>query len=195
MYTGIVEATGSVRTVERVASGCTVEIATETAALTPEDSIGVSGVCLTAEEVGDGWFRAFLSEETVDRTYLADLRAGDSVNIEYPLGAEDRFDGHVVKGTVDTVTEIVEIEQLGEDWSFRFEIPSGYEPYLVTKGAVALDGISLTVADVRAETFDVAVVPTTYELTTLSEKSVGDPVHFEADILAKYVERQRTVTI
>lgn len=98
-----------------------------------------------------------------------------------------------MKGTVDTIIEIVEIEQLGEDWTFRFELPSGYEAYLVTKGAVALDGISLTVADVARETFDVAVVPTTYEHTTLSGKSVGDPVHFEADILAKYVAGQHRV--
>lgn len=191
MYTGIIERTGTVRDSELLQSGHRLEIATETTRLTPEDSIAIDGVCLTAEQVGDGWFRAFLSEETVERTYLDSLDVSDSVNVERPLPADGRFDGHVVKGTVDTVTDIVDITDLGEDRLFEFAIPSGHEQYLVEKGAVALDGIGLTVADLNPETFTVAVVPKTYEVTTLSSKEPGDPVHFEADILAKYVERQR----
>jgi riboflavin synthase len=193
MYTGVIEEPGTLNAVDRLESGCRVEIATETTDLQPEDSIAVNGVCLTASAVGDGWFRAVLSAETVDRTYLAGCKAGGAVNIERPLGTTGRFDGHVVKGTVDTVTQVTDITDLGEDWLFEFDVPAGYEQYLVEKGAVALDGIGLTVADLSADTFTVAVVPTTYDVTTLSAKEPGDPVHFEADILAKYVERQRAV--
>ncbi|MFC7059302.1 riboflavin synthase [Halovenus salina] len=191
MYTGIVETTGQIRDVTQFESGCRLRIAADTAGLDPDDSISISGVCLTAESVGDGWFEAFLSAETVERTYLDELEPDEDVNVETPMPAEGRFDGHVVKGTVDTVTEITDIETLGEDWRFEFSVPDGHEQYLVEKGPVALDGMSLTVADLGEETFSVAVVPTTYEVTTLSEKQIGDPVHFEADILAKYAERQR----
>jgi len=193
MYTGVIERTGTVGVVEPLESCCRVEIASETGDLRPEDSIAVNGVCLTASAVGDDWFQAVLSAETVERTYLADLQPGDAVNVERPLGTAGRFDGHLVKGTVDTVTAVTDITDLGEDWLFEFAVPAGYEQYLVEKGAVALDGIGLTVADLSADTFTVAVVPTTYEVTTLSTKELGDPVHFEADILAKYVERQRAV--
>ncbi len=195
MYTGIVETTGQIAERRQFESGCRLRIRVETPGLSPDDSIGISGVCLTAESVGDGWFDAFLSEETVSRTYLADLSPGDRVNVERPLPSDGRFDGHVVKGTVDTVVQISDIESLGDDWRFTFTVPEGYEQYLVEKGAVALDGTSLTVADLTEETFSVAVVPQTYDITTLSEKDVGDPVHFEADILAKYVERQQQLVV
>jgi riboflavin synthase len=192
MYTGVVQEVGEIRAVERLSSGYRVDINTDTTSLSFGDSIGINGVCLTAEAVGDGRIDAVLSSETVERTYLGDLHSGDSVNIERPVSPDGQLDGHVVKGTVDTMTEIDDIEDLGEDWQFTFALPDGYEQYLAEKGAVALDGVSLTVTDITNETFSVAVVPATYYGTTLSEKSVGDSVHFEADILAKYVERQRT---
>lgn len=190
MYTGIIETTGEIRTIDRFDSGCRLEIAVDTARINSDDSVGINGVCLTAESVTEEGFEAFLSEETVTRTYLSELNSGEIVNIEHPIAADGRFDGHVVKGTVDTVTEIVDIESLGSDWKFTFRLPAGHEQYIVEKGAVALDGISLTVSELADNTFSVAVVPTTYELTTLSKKSIGGPVHFEADIIAKYVERQ-----
>ncbi len=193
MYTGVVETTGVLRSIDRTDGGCRLRVATDTADLDAEDSVGIDGVCLTAERVGDGWFEAFCSRETVTRTYLADRSAGDEVNVERPVALDDALDGHVVRGTVDTVTRVAAIEPDGDGWRYEFRLPDGYEQYLVEKGAVAIDGISLTIADVGRETFAVAVVPTTREVTTLSEKSVGDPVHFEADLLAKYVERQRTV--
>lgn len=195
MYTGVVETTGQIESNTQVGDGCRLRIETDTAGLGPDDSISISGVCLTAEAVGDGWFEAFLSAETVNRTYLAALSAGDRVNVERPLGTSGQFDGHVVKGTVDTVVEVVDIDSVGEGWQFTVTVPDGYEQYLVEKGAVALDGASLTVAELTAETFSVAVVPQTYEITTLSAKQVGDPVHFEADILAKYVERQQALAV
>ena len=181
-------------------------------------SIAVSGVCLTVESFGAGdgreetgeaaddtpatdggavvtesaetgsWFEVFLAAETVAKTYLDDLRVGDLVNVERALPADGRFDGHLVQGHVDGTATIRSIEQVGEDWRFGFDLPERFDDYVVPKGSIALDGISLTVAERDENGFEVAIVPTTYEVTTLSEKSVGDPVHLEVDVVAKYVE-------
>jgi riboflavin synthase len=194
MFTGIVEGTGTVRSRTETADGLRLRIGVEGFDdLHHGQSISVSGVCLTVEEYdtdadGGGWFEVFLASETVAKTYLGDVDKGDSVNVERALPADRRFDGHVVQGHVDTVAEVTGIERVGEDWRFAFAIPEGHADYLVDKGSVTLDGISLTVAEKREEEFDVAIIPTTYDLTTLSEKSVGDPVHLEVDVIAKYVE-------
>jgi riboflavin synthase len=137
---------------------------------------------------GASEFEVFLAAETVDRSYLGDLVAGDRVNVERALPADGRFDGHLVQGHVDTTVAVTGIERVGDDWWFEFRLPAGVERYVVEKGSVALDGISLTVADRGDDEFGVAIVPTTYRVTTLSEKTVGDPVHLEVDVVAKYVE-------
>jgi riboflavin synthase len=204
MFTGIVEGTGTVRARTETPDGLRLRIGVDGIGgfddLAHGQSISVSGVCLTVEEFGtdgaatpdgDGtnaWFEVFLAAETVAKTYLGDLRAGDAVNLERAMPADGRFDGHVVQGHVDTVAEVREVERIGEDWQFTFSIPEGHGRYLVDKGSVTLDGISLTIAEKRDGVFDVAIIPTTYELTTLSEKSAGDPVHLEVDVIAKYVE-------
>jgi len=194
MFTGIVEDTGTVRDRTETEDGLRLRIAVDGFDdLHHGQSISVSGVCLTVEEYdtdadGGGWFEVFLASETVAKTYLGDVDKGDSVNVERAMPADRRFDGHVVQGHVDTVAEVTGIERVGEDWRFAFAIPEGHADYLVDKGSVTLDGISLTVAEKREEEFDVAIIPTTYDLTTLSEKSVGDPVHLEVDVIAKYVE-------
>ena len=200
MFTGIVETAGEVVAVEDDTGGCRLRIqAAGLDDLHYGQSISVSGVCLTvegfesAESTGtdeDRWFEVFLASETVDKTYLGELSVGDAVNIERAMAADGRFDGHVVQGHVDTVTTVSGIEQVGDDWRFTFELPAGYGQYIVDKGSICLDGISLTVAalDREAGQFDVAIIPTTYDLTTLREKSVGDPVHVEVDVIAKYVE-------
>ncbi|RLM67445.1 riboflavin synthase [Halorubrum sp. Atlit-8R] len=206
MFTGIVEGTGAVRERTETDDGLRLRIGVDGFDdLHHGQSISVSGVCLTVEEYGTGgaaeasdggeatgdepdWFEVFLASETVAKTYLGDVREGDAVNVERAMPADGRFDGHVVQGHVDTVAEVRGIERVGEDWRFTFAIPSGQDRYLVDKGSVTLDGISLTVAEKRGDEFDVAIIPTTYDLTTLSEKSVGDPVHLEVDVIAKYVE-------
>jgi len=197
MFTGIVETAGEVMAVEDDTGGRRLRIrAAGLDDLHHGQSISVSGVCLTVETYAndatdaDSWFEVFLAGETVDKTYLGELSVGDSVNIERAMAADSRFDGHVVQGHVDTVTTITAIEEVGDDWRFTFDLPAGYGQYIVDKGSICLDGISLTVAalDREAGTFDVAIIPTTYELTTLQEKSVGDPVHIEVDVIAKYVE-------
>ncbi|EMA65228.1 riboflavin synthase subunit alpha [Halorubrum aidingense JCM 13560] len=198
MFTGIVEDTGTVRSRTETEDGLRLRIGVDGFDdLHHGQSISVSGVCLTVEKHGrsegstagdSDWFEVFLASETVAKTYLGEVREGDVVNVERAMPADGRFDGHVVQGHVDTVAEVTAIEQVGEDWRFTFAIPEGHGRYLVDKGSVTLDGISLTVAEKRGEEFDVAIIPTTYELTTLSEKSVGDPVHLEVDVIAKYVE-------
>jgi riboflavin synthase len=189
MFTGIVEETGTVRAVEETRDGRRLRLETTFAGLERGQSVSVSGVCLTVEEHGDGWFEVFLATETVERTYLGELAVGDRVNLERALPAEGRLDGHIVQGHVDGTGEVLGVEQVGEDWYFEFSLPDEQARYVVEKGSIAVDGISLTVADRRAEAFTVAIVPETYEVTTLSEKSVGDPVHLEVDVVAKYVER------
>ncbi|AFK18113.1 riboflavin synthase subunit alpha [Haloferax mediterranei ATCC 33500] len=151
-------------------------------------SIAVSGVCLTVEEFGDDWFEVFLATETVEKTYLGEVSEGDRVNLERALAADDRFDGHIVQGHVDGTTTVTNVERVGDDWFFEFDLPESLSNYVVQKGSVCLDGISLTVADRREDSFTVAIIPTTYDLTTLSEKDVGDPIHVEVDVIAKYVE-------
>jgi riboflavin synthase len=197
MFTGIVEDTGTVRDRTETEDGLRLRITVDGFDdLHHGQSISVSGVCLTVEAYdtgtenadGDDWFEVFLASETVAKTYLGEVDEGDAVNVERAMPANGRFDGHVVQGHVDTVAEVTAIERVGEDWRFAFSIPEGHGDYLVDKGSVTLDGISLTVAEKRADEFDVAIIPTTYELTTLSEKSVGDPVHLEVDVIAKYVE-------
>ena len=199
MFTGIVEDTGIVRERTETEDGLRLQIGVDGFDdLHHGQSISVSGVCLTVEAYGTeagganddngGWFEVFLASETVAKTYLGDLREGDTVNVERAMPADGRFDGHVVQGHVDTVAEVTAIERVGEDWRFTVSIPEGQSDYLVDKGSVTLDGISLTVAKKHTDTFDIAIIPTTYEITTLSEKSVGDSVHLEVDVIAKYVE-------
>jgi riboflavin synthase len=188
MFTGIVEETGEVLAVADDEAGRRLRVGTTFDGLTEGQSISVSGVCLTVEDHGDGWFSLFLAAETVDRTYLGTVEAGDAVNLERAVPADGRMDGHFVQGHVDATSRVRDVERVGEDWRYTFAVPEGQAGYVVEKGSVAVDGISLTVADCDAESFDVAVIPETYDLTTLSEKSVGDPVHVEVDVVAKYVE-------
>jgi riboflavin synthase len=188
MFTGIVEATGEIIDVTDTEDGRRLRIQAAFDGLTQGQSVSVSGACLTVESFGENWFEVFLATETLDRTYLGSLAPGDSVNLERALPADGRFDGHVVQGHVDSTAELLDRERLGEDWAFRFSLPPELADYVVEKGSVAVDGISLTVATLSADAFSVAIVPETYDLTTLSEKSVGDPVHLEVDVVAKYVE-------
>lgn len=198
MFTGIVETTGEVVGVRQTEGGRRLRVrASGLDDLRHGQSISVSGVCLTVEAFGeadggtdDRWFEVFLAAETVEKTYLGEVGEGDRVNVERALRADQRFDGHIVQGHVDTTAEVTAIDQIGDDWRFEFALSERFERYVVDKGSVALDGISLTVAEVDREagTFAVAIIPTTYELTTLSEKEAGDPVHVEVDVVAKYVE-------
>ncbi|MFB6207387.1 MAG: riboflavin synthase [Haloglomus sp.] len=199
MFTGIVAETGEILAREVTDDGLRLRVAASFAAdLDHGESIAVSGACLTVEAHDDASFELFCSEETIERTYLGSLEVGDVVNLERALPADGRFDGHFVQGHVDGTARVTGIEQVGEDWTFSFSLPRSLAKYVVEKGSIAVDGISLTVARLEqpgtgyeggAEgEFDVAIIPATYDLTNLSEKAVGDPVHLEVDVVAKYVE-------
>lgn len=192
MFTGIVEATGEVQAVIDDEGGRRMRIGAPFEGLDHGQSISVSGVCLTVEKTSDGeWFEVFLAQETLAKTFFGDIDGGDQVNLERAMPADGRFDGHVVQGHADGVATVKAVERVGDDWQFTFALPDDLRRYVVPKGSVALDGISLTVAalDDDAGTVSVAIIPTTYDLTTLSAKAAGDPVHVEVDVVAKYVER------
>lgn len=192
MFTGLVEEIGTVRSVTPVGDGARVVIE---AALVLDDvqrgaSIAVNGCCLTVVEFDDTSWAADAVPETLDRTNLGSLRPGDAVNLERPLAAAGRYGGHVVQGHVDATAAVAAIDEL-DDGSFRytFEVPPGIADYVVEKGSIAVDGISLTVARVDSSTFSIAIIPHTHEVTTIGRRTVGDRVNLEADVLAKYVER------
>ncbi|MFC7155700.1 riboflavin synthase [Halomarina halobia] len=192
MFTGIVEETGEVVGVESDEGGRRIRVASGFAAeLDHGESISVSGACLTVEDHDADSFGLFLSRETLDRTYLGGLEEGDHVNLERAMPADGRFDGHLVQGHVDGTGEVTRIERVGDDWTFGFSVPASLARYVVEKGSITVDGISLTVAELDREAgeFAVAIIPATYDLTNLSAKEVGDPVHLEVDVIAKYVER------
>jgi riboflavin synthase len=197
MFTGIVEELGTVRAVVPNAGGARIEIVAKAVL---DDavlgaSIAVNGCCLTVVELLDDGWAADAVTETLDRTSLGALAPGDPVNLERPVRLTDRLGGHLVQGHVDGVGTMRERVPLA-DGSTRmtFGTPGGVLRYVVEKGSITVDGISLTVAglDDHASTFDVAVIPHTLAVTTLGAKHPGDPVNLEADVLAKYVERLLT---
>lgn len=189
MFTGIVESTGRVVSREETDGGLRLRVAAPFAAeLEHGQSISVSGACLTVEAHDDESFSLFCSQETVEKTYLGTLAEGDIVNLERAMPADGRFDGHVVQGHVDGTARVTAVERVGEDWQFAFSLPGHLQRYVVPKGSITVDGISLTVADLAEDEFSVAIIPATYDITSLSEKEIDDPVHLEVDVVAKYVE-------
>ena len=192
MFTGLVEEVGTVRSVTPVGEGARVVIA---ASLVLDDaelgaSIAVNGCCLTVVELDDQVWAADAVPETLDRTNIGALVEGDRVNLERPLAANGRYGGHVVQGHVDATATVASVTEL-DDGSHRytFDLPLSLANYVVEKGSIAVDGISLTVAAVDSTSFSIAVIPHTHEVTTLGGRTVGDTVNIEADVLAKYVER------
>lgn len=192
MFTGIVEELGTVRSVMPNAGGARIEIDARTV-LTDAvlgASIAVNGCCLTVVEFTESWWAADAVTETLDRTSLGSLATGSPVNLERPVRLEDRLGGHIVQGHVDGVGTLRARDAL-PDGSTRmcFTAPAGLLRYIVEKGSITVDGISLTVAALHADGFDIAVIPHTLAVTTLGPKAPGDPVNLEVDVLAKYVER------
>lgn len=192
MFTGIVEELASVRSVEAQPDSARMVIDSPTIAvdLAIGGSVAVNGCCLTAVETGEGWFAVDAVAETLRRTSLGLLKPGDAVNLERPMAATGRLDGHLVQGHVDA-TGVVSRKAPRSDGSFELDVtaPASVTRYLVEKGSVAVDGVSLTVAALIGDGFRVAVIPHTARVTTLGTKTEGDPVNLEVDVIAKYVER------
>jgi riboflavin synthase len=186
VFTGLVAGKGVVRGL----SGGRLEVETVLAAeLAPGDSIAVNGVCLTAVERSNGSFAADVMPETLRRTSLEPLAEGDEVNLELPLRAGDRLGGHVMQGHVDGTGTVESVREEGSSRVVRIAAPAELLRYVVEKGSIAVDGVALTIAALDDESFEVALVPHTLEVTTLGEKRPGDAVNLEVDVLAKYVER------
>ena len=182
MFTGIVEELGTIASIDGPRVRINASLVLEDAKI--GDSTSVNGCCLTVVDLGEGWWEADISDESFGRTTLGDLQPGSPVNLERPVRLMDRLGGHLVQGHVDGVGDIV---RAAPDLQVR--IPSDLMRYIVEKGSVTVDGISLTVVDVLPDGFTVAVIPHTTAVTTLGHKGPGDRVNLEVDVMAKYVER------
>jgi len=191
MFTGIIEEVGQIAAIEdsgdfrtlRVQAGAILD------GIKAGDSIAVNGVCLTARTCSAGSFTADLSRETLDRTSLNALRPGTTVNLERPMRADGRFGGHIVQGHVDSVGKVRSFNRDGDNWNLQVEFPESAARYIVHKGSITIDGISLTVASMETPVLEVAIIPHTFENTNLRHARAGDTVNLEFDVIAKYVER------
>jgi riboflavin synthase len=191
MFTGIVEEMGNVKALRRDAGGARLTIVASTVldGTALGDSINVNGVCLTVVEKGNAEFSADVAHETLKVTNLGDLRVGQKVNLERALQLSSRVGGHLVTGHVDAVGRIKEKRQEGSSWRIAMEAPTDALRYIIKKGSVAVDGISLTVAEIDRAGFSVAMIPHTAKQTTLGFKMAGESVNLETDIIGKYIEK------
>jgi riboflavin synthase len=193
MFTGIVEEVGKVTRIEQRGENRRITISAEK---TPKElgtgnSVAVSGVCLTALDIKPGSFCADLAPETWVRTSFSRIHEGALVNLELPMKANGRFGGHVVQGHVDGVGNLMSLDRIGEseNWWLNIALPEEVEKYTVHKGSISIEGISLTVAQLKKNHCTIAIIPHTVEMTNLQSLKAGDPVNLEADLIAKYVEK------
>lgn len=191
MFTGIIEELGTVRSIEERGENARIVIGAEvvTEGTSNGDSIAVNGVCLTALEVSPNSFAADVSKETLQRSTLGSLKPGTRVNLERSVTLATRLGGHMVQGHVDARGSFESVVDHGESWTVRIGFPKEIARYLVFKGSVGVEGISLTIAALGTDYFEVAIIPKTWEVTNLSRLKPGDAVNLEVDVIAKYVER------
>jgi riboflavin synthase len=198
MFTGLIQETGEIAGIERIAgqNGGTVTRITVKGndvptALKTGDSVAVSGVCLTALNIGEQQFSADLADETLKRTSLQRLKSGSLVNLELAALAQDRMGGHVVQGHVDGTGTIVSLQKIKyqDDWRLVIEVPQTLARYVVPQGSITVEGISLTVAAIENSRVEIAIIPHTWQATNLRALRQGDPVNIEVDVLAKYAEK------
>jgi riboflavin synthase len=191
MFTGIIEETGKIASLEKYANGAKLKISAKivTRNTIEGDSIAVNGVCLTAINIKPDSFSADVSGETLNKSTLGQLKIGSIVNLERAVTPSTRLGGHIVQGHVDARGRFVSAAQNGDFWTVRISFPPEMAKYLIYKGSISVEGVSLTIADLKEDYFEIAVIPKTWELTNFSALKGGDPVNLEADIIGKYVER------
>jgi riboflavin synthase len=191
MFTGIIEELGSIRRITTARDDGRLEVSARivTRETKRGDSIAVNGVCLTVVDLGTDWLAADISTETLRRTSLNSMRSGTRVNLERPLMASSRLGGHIVQGHVDGTGKFTGARPEGDGWIVRIEFPADLARFIVEKGSIAVDGISLTVATLGEEWFEIAIIPHTWKVTNLSALERGSVVNLEVDVIAKYVER------
>lgn len=187
MFTGIIEELGKIRQVAK--NSLIVECNNVLEGTKSGDSIAVNGVCLTVTELFNNAFSADISEETLKVTALSQIKAGDFVNLERAMPATGRFGGHIVSGHIDGTGKCLSSRKNGDFYDFEVELPSGVEKYVVKKGSIAINGISLTVAEINRNIIKLAIIPHTYENTNLKYIKNGEFVNIEVDILSKYIEK------
>lgn len=189
MFTGLIQELGKIRSACRRGGGKTLDLATGMQALVPGESVAVDGVCLTVGRLLAGGFEAFASNETLERTTLRLLAAGDRVHLERAIRLGERLGGHVVTGHIDGVGRVARRRPAGDSVEMRFEVPEALAPFLAPKGSIAVNGTSLTLNQVDGRSFDVVLVPFTRGATTFDSKRTGSQVNIEVDVIAKYIAR------
>ncbi len=191
MFTGIIEELGKIAAFETHVGGAKIKISAQivTKDSNEGDSIAVNGVCLTAFDIKNDSFSADVSSETLNRSTLGKLTIGAKVNLERAVTASTRLGGHIVQGHVDGRGKFVSAARSGDFWTIRVSYPTEIGQYLVYKGSISIEGISLTIANLSDDSFEIAVISKTWELTNLSALQSGDEVNLEVDVIAKYVER------
>jgi riboflavin synthase len=190
MFTGLIEEVGKVTKLEKAGEAVelVIECNTILADADIDDSISVNGVCLTVESYTNSSFKATAVEETMRKTNLGDLTLGSSVNLERAMSAGDRFGGHYVQGHTDTTTVVHSIVKETKNWLFTLDIPADSAKYLVERGSITINGVSLTIATIQDNRFTVAIIPHTFEHTTFKDFQPGTRINLEFDIIGKYVE-------
>lgn len=191
MFTGLVEELGTVRALTRQGRSAVLEVG---AGLVLEDtrigdSIAINGACQTVTEQGAGWFRVDSLAATLEKTTLGRLRPGQRVNLERSVTPSTRMGGHFVQGHVDGTGQVLQIREDGRNIFFRLRVPKDLTRYLIREGSIAIDGVSLTIAELEGEEIEINVIPATWSATCLVDRGAGDPVNLEVDVLARYVER------
>lgn len=191
VFTGIIEELGKISSFNQNANGAKIKISAKivTEKTNEGDSIAVNGVCLTALEITSNSFTADVSQETLNRSTLGNISTGSVVNLERAVTPSTRLGGHIVQGHVDATGKFLSATQNGDFWTVRVWYPKEIGQYLVYKGSISVEGISLTIANLTDDHFEIAVIPKTWNMTNLSSLKTGDPVSLEADVIAKYVER------
>ncbi len=194
MFTGIIEELGTIQTLTNAGDGARLIVHAPTILSDAKigDSIAVNGVCLTVVEMTASTFVADVSAETLRRTSLKQMRVGSKINLERPMTPSARFGGHIVQGHVDAMGEFASAKQAGTGWNVCIKFPVELGKYIVEKGSITVDGISLTVAALGEDWFEIAVIPHSWKVTNLSTLKRGEAVNLEVDIIAKYVERMLT---